>query len=526
MSPNDGDRPCLTVIENEANEDGHWETVFVDLTDLRHKPDWDNLASSKTAQVVEVLGDERIDTEEKMMQLALAVKSLTSLEAIIFKGCRMIDLSHLFVATTDSRRLMAFRFIECKIELRAANILQFILKSNLLRELWVENCKFNSGAANAIHIGLSLNKSLVDFRWFSAPVQNVVGNIISTVPTLKKLHLAVTADGIDSFWSTFRLASTTAIGSQLECLSFYDTHIDHACVESIMMKCLLMPSLQELGFFACTFTKEALDLLMKVTSKFKLLDTLSLDDIRIQGVEVPVEFDCGNVQVLKLAVTWSFADASSMSTLDAIAKNPCIQSLSVSIEPGSEGLKNLSNAFLIPNCGPSELTITAMDDDFMQTLKDNTSIQSLNLHGLDDDDLVRFAKELSHMRGLRKLSVELCRKRGYLEEFFSALVQSLEDNTSLQALTLTGIEPKDSLATNYFSLLRYYLAINRIGRSSLMTRSVPIGLWAHVLAKTSKEALGIYYILREMPGIFSNPMSRKRKECDGRMNARENKLSR
>lgn len=83
-------QPCLTVTNNnDDDETEHWEAVDVDLTDRRgRKPDWDNLALNKTAQVVKVLGDDRTDTEEMMTQLALAVKSLAteSLEAILFKG--------------------------------------------------------------------------------------------------------------------------------------------------------------------------------------------------------------------------------------------------------------------------------------------------------------------------------------------------------------------------------------------------------------------------------------------------------
>jgi hypothetical protein len=56
-------------------------------------------------------------------------------------------------------------------------------------------------------------------------------------------------------------------------------------------------------------------------------------------------------------------------------------------------------------------------------------------------------------------------------------------------------------------MIRYFLAINRIRRHTLMRERVPNAIWAHVLAKTSKEVEGIHLILTGKPDIIVRPVS-------------------
>jgi hypothetical protein len=45
-----------------------------------------------------------------------------------------------------------------------------------------------------------------------------------------------------------------------------------------------------------------------------------------------------------------------------------------------------------------------------------------------------------------------------------------------------------------------------------MALPIPVGLWAHVLAKTSKECGGIFFILTEQPDMVTQSRKRKSRE--------------
>jgi hypothetical protein len=97
-----------------------------------------------------------------------------------------------------------------------------------------------------------------------------------------------------------------------------------------------------------------------------------------------------------------------------------------------------------------------------------------------------------------------------IDEFLEALGDSLLQNTTLTSLTLCGIHLDHETSSHF----RYLLATNRVGRYSLMTEHVSMGIWAKVLERSSYEPDGIFFVLMEKPGIIA--ATRKRKHRGGR----------
>ncbi len=235
-----------------------------------------------------------------------------------------------------------------------------------------------------------------------------------------------------------------------------------------------------------------------------------------------MELSCGKIQVSKLCLkALKFDRPEIPDMMQEFATNSTIKCLDLSggtVGRDNKEYKYLCKNFLLENGGPSELIMdmygqTSNTETVTEAFQQNTSVSSLTIGSFDDNCLSVFAKGLATMTGLRKLSFRLHEQDKDLEKFFYYLVTSLERNTTLQTLTFSGINPNHVLFRRYVPYLRYFLAINRIGRQRLFTETVPVGLWPHVLAKTSNEPAGINFVLRGMPEIVAP--SRKRKNCHG-----------
>ena len=156
--------------------------------------------------------------------------------------------------------------------------------------------------------------------------------------------------------------------------------------------------------------------------------------------------------------------------------------------------------FLRKNLGPRELAIEIMDNDaatIVEAMAANTSLKALMVDHVDESGLIAFAKGVAKMRCKNK-----CR---YSNAFFHVLLDSLEHNTALWAVSFDGIMPSDAPAS-CLARIRYLLALNRIGHQRLfiimLKNKMPKGLWAPVLAKVSSAPDGIYHILTEMPDML------------------------
>jgi hypothetical protein len=491
------------------------ETFVVRLSDSM-RPDWMALKSQPTVQVIKVVGMYQFDMDKSILQLAIAIKSLRNLQAIEFLYCSLHELGPLCVATWELP--LTLRFNCCTIEVQAAKTLQFMLHCDTLGELSFVNCKCDDSAARTIEAGLrenlSLRKFVLDMQTNETPIKGV-GELLDNNEDLVSLELKVTDK---SFWNIFR---TSNENETLESLKFYSTRINLHSIEAILMKCFMMESLQDLSFNLCKFTESAMDLLVTAVSRSKILDTLCLCSVSIEGVDSTFELNCRNLQVRKLGLLGGKFNLAFSTMLDDIASNPCIQCLDLSrgaLNISEEGFEKLCEAFLRPNLGPSELIIDEIHNSaanvISEALEHNSSIQLLTIGGLEGSCLVAFAESVATMRGLRKLSFTgVLDDDEYLENFFQTLEASMERNNTLQTLSISDIHPNHAIAKRYLPKIRYFLAINRIGRHSLMTApTVPAGVWAHVLAKTANEFVGINFVFRSKPDIIVATPSRKRKE--------------
>jgi hypothetical protein len=522
--------PCLSIVYDDDNVDDEESVkVVVNATSSMPPLFWETLKSKATIRTLNVQNfdhNEPLDTDEMMLQLSLAIKSHHELESISFYRCDFQDLGHLCVATTDSQRnqLLTLTLSHCTIGLSAAKTLQFMLKSDsILGSLSFRACNFDcQKVVRAIDAGLCQNRNLRtfeitshDFDFVSVNNRNRLtgaGAMLNINQNIKKLKLS----GPFAFWQT----SGAANGNQsLEDLSVWSTHIGLEGIETILMKCFLMKSLQTLGFHRCIFTRDAMDLLIFAVSNNKILETLIIDQVEFEQVEI-YQQSFGNLQVSTLCLTGSGSRLDSSSTLDDIANNPSIQRLDLT-DGGlqtEEEFQKLTHSLLVPNRGPSELIIGEVEssvDVLVEGLQRNSSVKSLTVGSLSERSLVTFARGLATMNGLVKLSIAgLSDDDDYMEAFFQALEHSMEVNTTLQTLTLAGFGCANDTVKRYMPKIQYFLAINRIGRHSLMTApSVPAGVWAHVLAKTSHEPAGINFVLTSKPDIVvvAAP-SRKRKD--------------
>jgi hypothetical protein len=129
-----------------------------------------------------------------------------------------------------------------------------------------------------------------------------------------------------------------------------------------------------------------------------------------------------------------------------------------------------------------------------------------------DTACVAFAQGLAELSGLPKLEFCWC-GQFYTVDFFKALVQSLEHNTSLKTLSLEQVQLEDDRFKTHLLTVQYWLALNRVGRHLLAVPDVPLGVWALALAKNSHDPNGVFYVLTEKPDMAA-AICRKRKNLD------------
>jgi hypothetical protein len=401
-----------------------------------------------------------------------------------------------------------------------------MLEDDFIHELVFQHCDFDEGSAKAIQLGLSTNESLRKFECLfdedssteASPI-NGVQEMLNNNCEIEKLNLTVKDD--DGFWGGFRYAMDN---NSLESLCFQATEIDIKAMEGILVKCFTMNSLTELGFCNCIMTESAMKLMVKTLSTgCQILDTLILDHVTMLSSDSSLETACcgrmkvSNIYFMGTPVCDNEEEFEAM--MEDFSNNAITKCLDLSncFMGSNETYEDICNQIILPNRGPTELILdinSEVANEVTMAFQQNSSVTSLTIQGSDDGCLYVFAEGVATMTGLRKLSFRLLHesKDEGLENFFQALEYSLEENTTLQTLTLSGSDPNLAVAQRYLPNIRYFLAINRIGRERVFIETIPLGLWANILAKTSKEADAINFVMRGKPEIVAQ--SRKRKERD------------
>ncbi len=267
-------------------------------------------------------------------------------------------------------------------------------------------------------------------------------------------------------------------------------------------------SVKELTFSNCKFTEQALERLIQSTSTTSI-DSLALEQVRLQPRRASVTATSfRNLQVKKLSLfETSIKERELLPVMMMeLAYHPCIETLDLrGILRGNRAVWILMDIFLRQNIGPSDLNIHWWEASMLtEAFQHNTSVKTLRIASLRECDLVTFAQGLAKMSGLRTLYIEVAHFEKFTKPFFQALEQTMEQNTSLCKLCLDGkIDSNDEMITkHYLPKIYYHLATNVVGRHTLMVSpNVPLGLWAYILARSSTEANGIYFVLTEQPDV-------------------------
>jgi hypothetical protein len=527
-----GDR-CLSI-----KSDNDKDTTF--CVELRNSdpPDWNALQQTPTIHLIVIYGISRyVNQEDLIARLAQNIRQHGGIRTIDFMSCQIDDeLVQLWDAMIGNQGdqetpVCSLIFYGCRIKRRAAETLQLLLQRDIIKELGFLKCDFDVSAGPIMEMALRNNQSLRGFGFnFHTYDEDVPVTVYTHIEkgfrgmlhinqNLVKLvwRFEYNDDGHDILWELSNRAANN-IGA-LQSLEIVNSTIDLRMVQSIIRMGLLMHSFREISFVMCEIYPDALKAFIEALSrpyqtnprfdkvKLELVTVIANDDIN-----PPFTTSCERLQVQHLSLVHTNFDPDTLvRTMTELANNPSIQSLDlrgVLRDYNLNYYQTLCDVFLRSNRGPSKLILdlnqVVLDQSsiamFVQVLQQNTSVKSLTIREISGPDLVTFAQGLAHMHGLYRLALGSIDVETLAERFCQALQQSLEHNNTLCKLSMTSIHVN---ARRYLPRIRYLLATNLVGRHVLMrTPNVPLGLWAHVLARSSKEADGIYFALTEMPDII------------------------
>jgi hypothetical protein len=446
------------------------------------------------------------DSSKHIFELAFALRTNPHVTTILFEDCMILDLGPLCVALTGKEQLTELCFKNCDLESAAAECLRLMLELNAIAALSFQRCTFSGDGNKAIATGMCSNQSLLMFAHTRcvAPLE-----IITSVHQLMRssrnlVTLDMTIEG-NKHWELFRAAVRL---ETLQSLGLHYSSIELEEMEGLATMCTVIQSLKTLIIAGCYVTEKASKRLVRTLEDGEHLDSLVLGRIKSNAVNATFP-TCGNLKVRSLDLTHTKFDLDAFSqTVDDMANNRHVKHLDLwGVADSAQKVEKVCNVFLLQNLGPSELVMTGMGPHAVmltEALQQNTSLKALTIADLGVEGGVTFAQGLATMHGLRSLQFGYanCREN-YTKEFFQALQQSLEVNTNLWTIALADIYSDDPMAKQYLPRIRYLLAINRVGRHSLMTANVPTGVWAQILARSSKEIDGIYFVLTGKPDIVT-----------------------
>jgi len=148
-----------------------------------------------------------------------------------------------------------------------------------------------------------------------------------------------------------------------------------------------------------------------------------------------------------------------------------------------------------------------------RSLQVNTSLEVLHLvesrtqPSYDEDALSECFGMVEGMQGLKEVTLDGVQ---LTEPAALALTKSLQKNVILQKFKMDyALISSDTMIQIYF-----YLSLNRFGQRLIRSDvSIPLGLWANVLAKmmAPKDLSCVFYFLKHKTDLVQMPMSGKRK---------------
>jgi hypothetical protein len=523
---------CLSI---ETDDEKH-TTFQVDFS-AHQSPYWKALQRRESFHSVIVVygadeGDavvERQSMKKAVSEIARAIKIHNGgIEVIRFVHCCVTGLQQLRDAVArinkTSYHRISFKFSSCRFEGDAVENIQLMLQNDMLESLYFYDCAFNDGTIT-LSEAIRASRGLKTFEYYSHRASSLdfsagVYDMLKSNRKLVKLGLTIETDESNiCLWEIFRSSKDSQTLQSLE-IGGLRHKLTLRSVEAILLMCFMINSLQELRFNMCTFDEDALKFLIEALSNNKLINTLTLDYAMLSNEDHGqplITFSCGKVQVESLHLSrTSFAEEAFLQTMTDMANKACVKSFHLGgVMRNSEySFQAVCNIFLLPNCGPSELTI---DDELFDTkatpamaamltaaLQHNTSVKALHIPSIRGAELVAFAQNLTNMNGIRQLSMKIDNDDAEqtAEQLFEALHQSLQHNTTLCNLSINVVDSTHD-TKGRLPRICYLLATNLVGRHTLMAApNIPVGLWAHVLARSCRAADGIYFALTEKPDII------------------------
>jgi hypothetical protein len=516
--------PCLLI----NNDEDKATTLHVNLTE---PPVWEDFELQQSLKVLKIRGDEdcNIDTTKEMLKLFVAVLPHSNIESIEFHVCEIKNLGNIaqwwaakvreLNGVTDQKSLLRLSFENSDIDSGEATALNFMLEAGYIGEISVTECDFDNDGSAGIVKGLKANQSLrkvhfkVDDEYHRA---SLVSGVLEMVRKNKNI-LTLSLDLVNgpSCWDVYRSVEGS---TSLQSLQLNGAELDVSDVGALMKVCQVVKSMKEISFKGCEFTQSGIQFLMDELSKHVALNHMRFENCQIlEPYSAPFELRWRDVQVISFEQVGALVGQESLSSFfGGIADNNNIQSLDLSciLANRDQDFQSMCDTLISGNSGPTTLTMQELIQHrapvIIEALQHATKLTELTIAQMDEDGMVSFAQGLTHMSSLRQLNIGFQGiDNHYSEEFFKSLCDSLEINTTLWSLSLRGIDSDNVMAKAYLPRIRYLLAINRVGRSSLLTANVPVGVWANVLARCPKDPDGIFFVLTGKPDLLARP-SRKR----------------
>jgi hypothetical protein len=377
-------------------------------------------------------------------------------------------------------------------------------------------------SAEMIMAGLRSNKSLTSFEYCNQLEDEELGaSLMSGVSTLLRntdstiTHLSM---GLQNK-NLYRLCDDVGWNTTLTSIHIRNHYLTDESVTAITGLLRRKNALKTINLEGVDFQDyKTMAYLLDALCRGELLTRFVLYDSAILSAptdDAPpwLELIWAKMKVTNLHVANFALDLDDFSAMMVgIANNPHINELNLFYLRTEEKLQKLCEEILQSNRGPPTLRLNrigSLGAILSDAMQQNTSVKNLAIGDLDPDGLVIFAQGLANMTGLRCLDFGYYghTNHEYSKEFFEALQQSLEQNTTLKQLTICGMTDSYLVeAKPFLPRIKYLLAWNRVGRDSLLRAIAPSGLWAHILASSPvlHETSLIHFFLTSEPDITAS----------------------
>jgi hypothetical protein len=495
-------KPCVSLPRDDIRE-----AMF--CINFKHEePDYDTLRQSTLVNQVQVRNLTQSDSSKRIFEIAIVLKNEPRVATMRFEDCMITDLGSLCLALTGKEQLAKLYFYNCVLENAAAESLRLMLEFDAIAALSFQRCTFSNDGNKAVAKGMCSNQSLI---WFEMQHCGASLELIKSVHQLMRssrnlVTLELALGDNTTHWELFHAAVRL---ETLQSLTLHSSLIDLEEMEGLATMCIVIQSLKTLNLCYCHVAEEAAERLVRTLTDNEHLESLGLVHVRIKpfAASFPI---CGSLKVRNLDLTGTKFDSNAFSqTVDDVANNRHVKLLNLwDVVDSAERLEKVCNVFLLENMGPSELPVNQIYPHAVmltEALQQNTSLKALTIANLGDEGGITFAQGLATMHGIRSLHFGCLTsdREYYSKQFFQALEQSLEVNTNLWTITFADIYSDEPAAEPYLPRIRHLLAINRVGRHSVVSATIPTGIWAQILARSSKEIDGIYFVLTGKPDIVT-----------------------